>query len=448
MLLLAVAPLLFPQAATPRPSVVALDEASLEVAADGVALWLGSLAQATEAGVTWPVEAGRAVGPPSLYSGSPGVVLFFLEHGARRADDTSRALALAGARELAAYVDRAEAPQLGLYTGLAGIGFTLALAAEQTEDAGLAASAVRCLDRVLAAATVTNAGLRWNESTDIISGSAGIGLWLLDAAVRWNRSDTLEAAVRAGDDLLARAKPAAGGLAWSMDERFPRTMPNLSHGTAGVGLFLARLARVLRERDDPRAARFLAGAVGAGAHLRALATPQAAGGRLVHHSAPGNEALYYLGWCHGPTGTVQFLRALEEVSGDATWRALADELTLGLLSVGLPDARPPGYWDNVGTCCGATGIATFLARLAAARGEPMPALAMDLTRDVLARANRDGAGLSWTHCEHRARPDLRSTQTGLMQGAAGVGLWLMELASVFEGEPRRLTLPDDALGIE
>ena len=449
-----------PQETVPltREASEALDQERLGLASDEIARWLASVAEPTEAGVSWPAEPGRAASgwlrspTPALYSGSSGVVLFLLEHHDQRSVASSMELARAGADELCAWVAQGDTDgvQHGLYTGLAGVGFTLAEAARRTGSADYRSAAIRALDIVLESAQQTPAGIRWSSSTDVISGTAGIGLWLLEAAESLDRPDAREIAVRAGDELLAQARPAQGGLAWAMDARFPRTMPNLSHGTAGVGLFLARLTEELAERDDPRAARFLAGAVGAGAHLRELSAARPGGGRLVHHSAPGNEDLFYLGWCHGPVGTVRFLHALEGVSGDSTWRTFADQMLAALDGVGLPEARPAGYWDNVGICCGAAGVASFVLRLSVERddsspGVRVPALALALTRDILARGTQDGEGLRWSHCEHRKRPERRSTQTGLMQGAAGVGLWLLELRAALAGQPAHIALPDEPL---
>jgi hypothetical protein len=58
----------------------------------------------------------------------------------------------------------------------------------------------------------------------------------------------------------------------------------------------------------------------------------------------------------------------------------------------------------------------------------------------------DGAALK-TPAEHRVRPELLIAQTGLMQGAAGVGLVLLRFAAE-EGPARpgtaRIVMPDSA----
>lgn len=65
-----------------------------------------------------------------------------------------------------------------------------------------------------------------------------------------------------------------------------------------------------------------------------------------------------------------------------------------------------------------------------------------LTSDLLKRGTRDDAGLRWVHAEHRTRPKLLFAQTNLMQGAAGIGLWLLHLDYFEQGKKQRVILPD------
>ena len=432
------------QVAGSVPGAHAVDPSALDAAIEGVARFVRDQALETDVGVTWPSVADGEAAMPTLYSGAPGAVLFLLEHGRRCGDEASLDMARRGALELATVGERFGA---GLYTGRAGVAFTLEVAARQLGDEDLAAAADAAYSELVRSAERTPAGVRWpGFSDDVISGGAGIGLALVDRAGRLREegrdaSVLLATSVAAADELIAQAIADSGGLSWRLGPRSNRTMPGLSHGTAGVGLFMVELAGELEASGDPRSARYLAVAIAAGNSLRGLAQEQPGGGRLVHHSSPGNESLFYLGWCHGPVGTVRFFHALGESTSDPTWRSFADELLGGLSGAGLPEARPDGYWNNVGVCCVAAGIAQSLARLAQARAEDPHALVSTLTADVLARETERDGGVSWSHCEHRVRPDDRSTQIGLMQGASGIGLWLLEHRYGDSG----VVLPDDPL---
>src|SRR5262249_50777318 len=91
------------------------------------ARFLESAAIKTEAGLTWPADPKDPKSASlDLYGGSAGVVLFFLEahHLTGRAEFLERARA--GADHLLASLDSLTSPeQMGLYTGVAGVGYVL-----------------------------------------------------------------------------------------------------------------------------------------------------------------------------------------------------------------------------------------------------------------------------------------------------------------------------------
>ena len=89
--------------------------------AQDVARWLRGVAVPQGGALAWAGTPGPSAKPiANLYSGSCGVVLFFLElhHATRDARDL--ATARAGADWLLTQIE--SEPQAGLYTGLAGIG--------------------------------------------------------------------------------------------------------------------------------------------------------------------------------------------------------------------------------------------------------------------------------------------------------------------------------------
>ena len=89
---------------------------------------------------------------------------------------------------------------------------------------------------------------------------------------------------------------------------------------------------------------------------------------------------------------------------------------------------------------------SFRTRRAAIRAD-------DMDR-ALARARRSDAGLSWPQAEHRSQPDFIQAQTGYMQGAAGVGSFLLHLATTRNGDPVKILMPEvpyselDGTGLE
>jgi lantibiotic modifying enzyme len=426
---------------------------------------------------------GLAAGS-DLYSGSPGVVLFLLELGRVTGDADHLKEAVAGADYLLGTLPAAfdaERDDAGLYTGLAGIGFTLQQVFKATGKEAYRAGAARCRELVRSAARPAGAGVQWGDSNDIIGGAAGIGLFLLEAARELGEPASRETAVRAGLRLIERGIPVqqvqpagpgsvpggkaataanavagadrrmaggnaapTAGLKWRMDSTFERLMPNFSHGTAGVAFFLATLYRDTGRRE------FLDAAVAGARYLQAVAESDA-DVCLIFHDEPDNLHLHYLGWCHGPVGTARLFYQLGRATGDPVWMDWVGRCARGILKSGIPEHQAPGFWNNLGQCCGSAGVAEFFLQLHRLTGDAGHlAFARRVSADLLARAAPaapGGQGLKWIHAEHRIRPEYVYAQTGFMQGAAGIGMLLLHLDAVERGAPWSFTLPDSPYGV-
>jgi lantibiotic modifying enzyme len=279
------------------------------------------------------------------------------------------------------------------------------------------------------------AGLEWNDVTDVISGSAGIGLTLLHPGRQLETPHAVEVACRAGDRLLELGQRAEGGLTWMMSPTFTRNMPNFSHGTAGVAYFLARLHEVTGDR------RFLDGAVAGARHLQAIAVTRGDGCVIRHHDGDGAD-LFYLGWCHGPVGTARLFYQLGRVTQDQTWLAWMHRIERGIPASGVP-AQSPGFWNNISQCCGNAGVAQFYLDLHRVLRDPgARAFADRVAADLMSRATEDGDGLKWVQAENRTQPENLVAQTGFMQGAAGVGTLLLHLDAADRGAKALVTFPD------
>jgi lantibiotic modifying enzyme len=397
--------------------------------------WLRANRVVKPEGVVWPVVPGDTTVVTNLYSGTGGIVLFYLELYRATKNESFLAEARSGADYIMAMADHSKPSfdDVGLYTGEAGNQFVFNRVFEVTGFKKYREAATRSYHRLSEAVKITGDQADWRYN-DIVYGGAGIGLMLLQMENRQG----LPLAVQTGRGLLAHSLPAEGGNKWYMDTAMVKRnyyMPNFSHGTAGVGYFLARLYQETGHQE------FLDGALNAANHLKAISNPDA---WVYHHDAEDGKDLYYLSWCHGPAGTARLYYQLYQVTKDESWKELISRSAAAMMKCGIPEKRLPGYWDNVSVCCGSASVASFYLDLYQTFGnKEYLDFAYTMTADVLKRTERDGEGIKWTQAEHRRRPELLQAQTGMMQGAAGIGLWLLRL-NAFEKKGKRLVrMPDD-----
>jgi len=408
----------------------------LETAKDA-ARWIEASRIAKEHGVTWPADPNHpeTLGT-TLYTDSPGVVLFLLDLYHTTGDSIYLESACAGADFLLAQPLPQEPEGAGLYTGTAGILFCLEETYRASGRNAYRDGSTRCADWLQEVAREAGAGVTWNSVTDIISGSAGIGLTLLYANREMSRSESVDIAVLAGRHLLEVARPEAGGLKWPMAQEYPRLMPNFSHGTAGIAYFLASVYEVSGEQE------FLDAAIAGARYLQAVARRDG-DSFSVFHNEPDGLDLYYLGWCHGPTGTARLFYRLANLTGDDDWMVWVHRAARAITQSGIPEQQTPGFWNNVSQCCGHVGVGEFMLSLyRVSRDDTYRDFARRVTTDLLKRATEDASGMSWVQAEHRSMPELLIAQTGYMQGAAGIGSYFLHLDALEQGTEPAITLPD------
>ncbi len=404
-------------------------------AATETAKWIRSSAVKTEKGLVWPADPADSKSiNTTLYSGTPGVVLFFIEASRATSDRSYLADARAGADYLMASVINEK--DNGLYTGLAGIGFTLSEVYRATGDARYREGALRCAELIRSRAVKAGSGVEWSDTTDIISGSAGTALFLLYAAREFKKPEFRETARLAGARLIELAREETNGLKWAMTPRFPRLMPNFSHGTAGIAYFLATLYEETKEKT------FLDAALAGAKYLLSVAKTDG-DVCMIFHNEPDGRELFYLGWCHGPAGTARLFYRLHKATGDRQWMEWVKRSARAVLQSGIPEKQTAGFWNNVSRCCGAAGVADFFLDLYQATGDrEYLDFCKRVAAQVLSLAARDQKGARWIQAEHRVRPELLVAQTGLMQGASGMGMLMIRLYDFERGKKPSLRLPD------
>jgi lantibiotic modifying enzyme len=385
----------------------------------GVAVgrWLAGAAIDAPDGDIWPVVPGSDESfSATLFGSGSGVALFLSDLYNTTGEEGFADLA----RDAARFVARCgDSGQFGLYSGYAGMTLAVCQCAGILGDDELAKDGIAMVDRLVAAATPAGDGIEWpawpngrGPWSDLYHGTAGIAL-VLD---RLGRS---EAARAAGRRLVELALPAKTGRWWRSRPDDHKPAPNIAHGTAGVAYCLATLA--LSAGDDG----FEEAALDGARYLTSIARTDGGTCAVHHHEGDGTE-LYTMGFCSGPPGLACLFIRLYQVSGDEGWLGWARATARTITTSGLPAQLYPGFWDNVGQCCGSAGVADFLLGLYGITGAPdyldHAAVILD---DVIDRASTDSSGMRWRNVEHTVEPPELPAQTGWMRGAAGIGASLL-----------------------
>ena len=412
------------------------------------AWWAGAASETAVAALRWVTSAGvvidggmawrefTAPGTPicdDLYAGTAGVLAALAEarlSGITDFDDCARA-AVRRLRSVAtgtpaagpsATSDPGQAspvPDTGLYTGLSGIAAALhmwALASGDTDARDGASDVVSAISGVAASTRPVS------EWRDILEGEAGV---LLVLAELGNARDKRVASGIA-DQLIGQARWIDGLPDWYSRADRPVFLPNFSHGLAGIGYALTA-ASTLLERPD-----LLEMGVLAGRRLVRLGS-RPDGTIAVPHSIPlaNPEVPVCFGWCHGPTGTLRLFELLDRRQPGHGWAGYAESCRRAVRSSGLPARLFPGFWDNLGQCCGTAGVGEMaLDRFQETGDTDWLGWAVALAQDVLNRRIADESGTRWSHTEHRHDPPDTEADVGWMQGAAGIASWLLRLARV------------------
>jgi lantibiotic modifying enzyme len=164
---------------------------------------------------------------------------------------------------------------------------------------------------------------------------------------------------------------------------------------------------------------------------------------MVFHHEPGGRDLYYLSWCHGPAGTSRLFYRLHQITGEGVWLEWVRSLTAATLAAGIPEQRTAGYWENISQCCGNIGVGQYFLDLERTlRDRSARSMIERVVADTMKRATTDDRGLRWVQAENRTEPANLVAQTGFMQGAAGVGTFLLRLDATARGRRWAIDFPD------
>jgi lantibiotic modifying enzyme len=420
------------------PPVAPVDNLDLALKA---ARWIRRSRIETANGATWPIDPTKpAVTGSDLFSGMPGVIIFNLELFYATGDKSWLDDARLGANELTSQLPALQAAQrAGLYDGLAGALFVLEETHKATGEGRYRDASSQALDMIHGLAQRTSIGAQWtgpSGTNDVISGTAGIGLTLAWAAEALDAPPSRALALLAGKHLIDSGVPAKGGAKWPVTGGDSTFYPNFAHGTSGVGFFLAKLFASEFDRQ------MYGGALQATRYLDAVASTADGHYKLFQHE-PGGENVYYMGWADGIAGTARLFTQLGEMARTEHWNGMAEQCAQTILAAGVPEKQAPGDWNTVDQCNGTAGIGEFFIKIQ--RITPKPAYADMVQRiagSIASRATADGDGLKWLLALDRDRPETLVAQTGFMHGAAGIGSFFLHADDLTKGRVSPIKWPD------
>jgi lantibiotic modifying enzyme len=275
--------------------------------------------------------------------------------------------------------------------------------------------------------------VRTPANYDLISGPVGWGLYAL---ARWPHPRAVRALELIVDFLESAAEHVPEGVRWWSSptnlpewqrERAPDGYYNLglSHGIPGICVVLAQaLARGIRASAS---ASLLEGAV-------SWVLAQQIVGQVglsfppwvTRGKAPSPSRL---GWCYGDLGVASALRAVAQVSGNESWRAMARSIARRAAAVPKEES---GVLD-AGLCHGTSGIAHLFNRFYQESHEAQFQAAARAWTQVTLNMRRDGIGPGgYAAWRTEPTPGWRPSP-GLLEGSAGIGLAL--LAATGSREP-------------
>jgi hypothetical protein len=420
-------------------------------AARQTAAWLDATALERDGARSWPswTESDQP-GGPTLGSGVGGPVLFYLALARATGEDRYLRSAVAGGRYLLDTLDAVltnaqdqRAPE-SLYGGLPSAALVLEALYDATDDPAYRHGAESVVARLHEMALAVDDGVEWTPYNDVLFGSAGAGLFLLEVARRWDHAASLDLAQRIGATLLARAEPSDSGATWRFRRDREIYLPNFSHGAAGIGFFLARLHQATGER------RYLEAALEAAEYLTAIARTEA-DGFIIPYSVPNGQfsASWDIGWAHGPAGVVRFFSLLWQITGDERWSRAVDASVRALRNAGVPGTPAPEFETDafrLDLRFGTASVATMLLDLSQADGRlEYLDYGREVVDTILAHSRVDSLGRHWTIAQYGFMPEegAPATFTGYFYGAAGYGLTLLRLDGALRDQRWETALPDN-----
>ncbi len=353
----------------------------------------------------------------NLYDGNAGIALYLAYLGMISADNRFTKLAEKSLNSLSVYItEPSSIRSIGAFDGWAGIIYLLTHLSVLWGRSELLCKAEQLVEYIQPL-------IKYDNSFDIISGSAGCINALLTLHEVSPSDTALQVAIQCGEHLLNSARSMQYGIAWGAPNQLP--LAGFSHGVAGISWALFQLSHVAG-RDD-----FHQAAINALVYEDSLFSQKDcnwADLRSINEDPISGTISYMSAWCHGAPGIA--LGRLKSLPYYYTERVLND------IEVAIQTTLRNGFSANHSLCHGDLGnIDVLLMAQQHKHQQWLNEKIWLLTRSIIDSMELYGCISGIPH----------GVETpGLMTGLAGIGYGLLRLAapdrvpSVLTLEPPRL----------
>ncbi|HEX2915075.1 MAG TPA: type 2 lanthipeptide synthetase LanM family protein [Chloroflexia bacterium] len=343
-----------------------------------------------------------------LYSGSSGIALFLAYHGHVTGDATSTKLARMAVnslrRQITGYLNQNEALLPGVFDGLASPVYLYTHLSVLWNEPGL-------LDEATELAYKLGQAIEQDKTYDLLSGSAGALIALLNLYKLRPDAELLRLAVKCGEHLLKEAYPTPEGLGWLNTAIAGEPLTGFSHGAAGIAWALAQLAEITA---DERYSQAIKAALQYERSQYVAEQQNWRDLRRINTERPAGEAeVFHTNWCHGAPGIALSRLALAGYLKDPSF----DREIEAALSTTLRE----GFGYNHSLCHGDLGNLEPL--LLATQNRPS-SLYQERLAKITAMISESIEREGWC-----TGIPLGVESPGLMCGIAGIGYGLLRLAS-------------------
>lgn len=418
--------------------------------------WLESLRK-IDNWIQSTVDLDTSTHSTDLYGGLPGLSLFYEKMYAVTGEQIYRVRQLRIERLLIARLKNSDFPELdrglffgptgGIYSLFGKLGGRVSFSGDYRPETEALWTIQRWVE--LCESTSEASKLRENREPDralgVLDGDAGIGLVLLK---NWQNGlwdgrgwNSLDAATRIGDNLLRNAETVTlqdgqVALRWRRSLGSGEEHPGYALGTAGIVDFLLQLDRYmgynLRSGYD---GRFGEAVVAGVRYLKALDEQHGEPGLLPKHLTEDQPGEFVFSWMHGVAGTCQLANRLAKLQESDEWNAFSRSATDQILLAESRDGIDQLAGKGVGLGNGAAGIGSFLLDQGKRfENTGYKAAAHRIAHHILVRGVEGSTenGLTTLHWPKPGDTESAEAESpfGLMDGAAGVGLFLLQMEAV------------------